>query len=659
MWAHQLARALALLVAVTSAIAIIGRSRLRVDVTSERLHTLTGETRRLLSEIPEDRPVFVQAYVSPTVPEEWVQTRTNVLGILREIDAIAGPRVEVVVEETEPYSDAAREAREKFGITARPIPSLASARAGFSDVFLGLAFTSGAEEQVIPFFDRGLPAEYEIVRSIRVVARTERKRIGVVNSELKVFGGLDFQTLRSTPAWSVVEELKKQYEVVQINAAAAITEKIDGLLVVLPSSLSQSEMDNVKDFITAGHPALLLVDPLPIVNIGLSPSEPPGANMNPFMRQGQPPPTPKGNVRQLLSDLGVRWDPARVIWDTYNPHPDLAHLPPEVVFLGKGNQNPETFAPGHPASASLQELVLLYPGEIDKAEGSSYEFAPLLRTGAASGSFSYFQLVQRSFFGTQLNRNLPHRPGDKTYIVAAQVRSPQVAATPAASSSSESDGDDAEKKEDAGDAQKASVNVIVVADVDFISEQFFEIRKIGPGTLNFDNVSFFLNAMDALVGDESFVTLRNRRVKHRTLARVEEQTRSYIQQRTKEEEEAEEEAKKALEEAQKRLNAKVQEIRDRSDLDAQAQQIMARNVQEVENRRFEVLKSNIEAAKEAKIEASKESMESQIRRIQGGIRTLAVLLPPIPVFVLGVMVFLRRQSRERAGAAAARRLRSS
>ncbi len=635
---HQWVRMVSLVIAIISVNVILGRLHWRLDVTAEKLHTLSAETKRLLSEIPEDRPVFIHAYISKEVPEPFVQTRQNLISFLREIDAVAGNRVEVAIHDTEPYSKEAIEAREKFGITPQEVFNPGSARASVAQIFMGVAFTCGAEEQVIPFMDRGLPVEYELIRSIRVVARTGRKKIGVVRTAAQLFGGFDFQTFQSQPEWPVVQELKKQYEVVQISADQPIKEELDGLLVALPSSMPQEELDNLKDYIEQGHPALILVDPLPLFKPALSPSERAGADRNPFMRNQGPPPKPKGDIEAFLRELGVNWNKRQIVWDTYNPHPDFATLPPEFVFIGQGNGNPEAINPEDRVTSGLQELVFLYPGYLQPSASKDYEFTPLVKTGFVSASLPYSRLIRRSFFGFQLaGRGVPHIPNDLDYVIAARIN-----------------GDTVTK--DTTETQK-KVNVIVVADLDFISQQFFEIRKRGFQNLNFDNIPFFLNCMDVLVGDESFIELRKRRVKHRTLTRVEAQTQKFVEQRTKEEQDAEAEARRALEEARKRLNEKVAEVRRRPDLDAQTKEIMARNLQEVENRRFEALKKNIEAEKEAKILRSKEHMEAQIRRIQNTIKTFAVLLPPVPVFLMGVFIFIRRRRREKEGAAAVRRLR--
>ncbi len=671
MWLHHSVRGVAIGVALISLGVLVARpSVLRVDVTAEQLHSLSAETQRLLDELPPDRPVFIQAFVSPNVPEPFVQARSNLISTLEEIDVLGGPRVEVRIADTEPFTDAAREARETFGILPRPVRNVSTARSEVEQVFLGVAFTCGAEEQVISFFDVGLPAEYEIMRSIRVVARTERKRIGVVTTMANLFGGMNFQQNQFAPQWSVVGELRKQYDVVEISPEQPITQDVDALLVPLPSSLQTDEQGFVGDYIRSGKPAMILVDPLPAVNPSLSPTEWVGEG-NPFTYPpGQPRPGPRGNVRQWLMDFGVDWEPTRIVWDSYNPHPELAHMPEDVVFLGAGNENPDTFSGDNPMTTQLQELVFLYPGYLQAAAGVDYEFEPLLRSGAASGTNGYFALVRASFFGPQMNPDPPRDADAEQHIVAARVRSAGSGSAPREpSDGDDGDTDDAEPADGAdGDTDDAeaplaldaetsgAVDIIVVADLDFVGEQFFQIRQQAPGGLNFDNVTFFLNAMDTLMGDDSFIDLRSRRARHRTLEVVEAQTAEFIEQRTADEQQAEADAEAALTEAQARLNERVEELRARTDIDAQTKQIMVRNLEEVENRRLEVLSTNINTEKDATIQESRETMEAQIRQIQTSIKTFAILLPPVPVVALGIWTFGRRRRREREGAAAAQRL---
>ena len=49
---------------------------------------------------------------------------------------------------------------------------------------MGAAFTSGLDKVVIPFIDKGIPIEYELVRSICTVAQQERKKLGILKTDV-------------------------------------------------------------------------------------------------------------------------------------------------------------------------------------------------------------------------------------------------------------------------------------------------------------------------------------------------------------------------------------------------------------------------------------------------------------------------------------------
>ncbi len=195
--------------------------------------------------------------------------------------------------------------------------------------------------------------------------------------------------------------------------------------------------------------------------------------------------------------------------------------------------------------------------------------------------------------------------------------------------------------------------MILIADLDLISDNFFELRKRpteGLDFLDFDNVTFVLNCVDTLVGEDSFIALRKRRPQHRTLLAVESQSRKYIETAQEQAKTAEDEAQEQLEEAQKRLDKKVEDVRARKDMDERTKEIMLANLQDVENRRLEVTKATIEDQKRQEIAESRAVKEQAIQRIHSRIKALAILLPPLPALILGCLVFGIRAGRENVGA---------
>src|SRR5690606_32639168 len=158
--------------------------------------------------------------------------------------------------------------------------------------------------------------------------------------------------------------LQQQYEVVQVSPDSEIVENVDALLVPMASSLTQTQLDNLIEFVEAGTPTLILDDPFPYLNPQLAAREPKAnPNMNPFMGR-QPPPTPKGNLQDLLKVLNIEFDTGSVVWQAYNPHPQFKDLPPEYVFIDPHVGDEGGFNTENAITSGLQEVVAIYPGGV-------------------------------------------------------------------------------------------------------------------------------------------------------------------------------------------------------------------------------------------------------------------------------------------------------
>jgi ABC-2 type transport system permease protein len=353
------------------------------------------------------------------------------------------------------------------------------------------------------------------------------------------------------------------------------------------------------------------------------PKEQPGG-----MFGGGQPPEPKGDLTALLELLGIEWPVTDIVWNPYNPHPKFTELPPEYVFVTPSSGASDAFNPEDPITSGLQELIVLFGGYVRPRAGGGPEFTPLLRTNEDGGIVRFDSLTAPGFFGVSIDPDRAvHLATNQDYTLAARI---------------EGEGE--------GEGGSAGVNAIVVMDLDLISDGFFQLRQVGSDEFEFDNVTFVLNCVDSLVGDDSFIDLRKERRRHRTLARLEQFDRAYEADRLEQEAEAEAEADEQLEAARTRMDEKIDRIDSNDELDDRTKQVMLAQVREVEQRRLTVAEANIEDAKRRKIEDSFAAKEQQIRAIRGQVRLAAAVVPAVPALMLGIIVAVIRSRRENQGA---------
>lgn len=734
-WVHGALRWAFIAATLIAANVMVGRSRAGLDSTAEKLHTLAPETRNVLANIPEDRTVFVHAYVSPEVPKEFVELKATLLAYLRQYAALSNGRLQVAIYEVEKHQPAAREALENYGITARP--SKTDAESDSKDIYLGLAFVSGAQEVVIPFFHRNLAVEYELTRAVRVVTQKVRRTVGILATDLQMMGGWDMNTFQRIPEWQIVKELQRQYNVVRVSPDEAYPDDLDVLIAPSPSSLSQPQMDKLAAYLKSPPPALapaeaalglcdeckkktkdaqrrfgriaisktvfdglcqldknnlkphvrknrsvlIFEDPMPLWHQEVAPwrpKAPPGGRMSMY----QPPPEPKGDLAKFLQLFHLKLDKEAVVWQRFDPHRGLHDFDIHyLVFAHRLSGANPAFNESESVSSGLQEMLFLLPGHF-RSDGGG-EVIPLIRVNPRSGTVGARKV--RFDSPPVFDVGVEGEDTDDGYRVT-QVLSDSVAEKAGLKSGDvivECDGESIQTREDFEELtefekknsvalklkdgraltlsapkseefvlavrSKGEIDAIAIADVDLIEDPFF-LQREGRWfykEIEFDNIGFVLNCVDALAGDEAIVSLRKRRAKHRTLERIESRAAEFEKLRQEEEEKAHRDARKTLRDAKRKFRAQIKEVRDKTDVDENSKRQELAALEESTNRKLEQTTKEIEDRKKRDIEESRARRDREIEAIKTNMRWIAVMTPPIPALLLAALVFFLRVTRER------------
>ncbi len=681
--AHVVSVAFGLLLAIN-----VGRlaylNNVDTDVSSEGLSSISATSAEVIRKV--EHPVTIHAFISTNLPDDLLLKGKEVTDKLFALARSSGGKVEVKLLRPDNALDAAGlRATNEFGL--KPTRAIVDSVSGRKpqDVFLCAAVVSGSRSQSIAAFDPGLSVEYELVRAVRTVGSAKRPVIGVGTTDLKITADFDFQSGQMRPAWELIEELKKQYEVREVSFDADVPEEVQVLIVPLPSSLTQPQVEKLHDYVWSGRPALLLDDPLPaFTSPMLAPSQPKRPASNPMMMQQQQPPEQKADMGPFYRALGLDFNLNSVLWSDYNPsHQFRGTMPPAIVWLLRDQQSIESST----ITTGIDSVVLPFPGSISIAEGKpeSLTVTPLLRPALTAkwGRHPFSEYFKNDQFG-QLRQNQPKRflegAANLRPALAVEVTGVMPSAYPkpdpngkpadklaAPAADSEKKDDPAKVAEPAtrtGVPSAKPIRVIVVADTDFVANGIFELYRNAGNQLgrdemavlrNLRNVQFMANAVDALAADQDFLSLRNRRPLARPLTLIDEVKVQTDNVRREQLESASNTAELELKKAQDEFTKATERIDALTDLDENAKEQLKVDVVREANRKLQKSMTDINYAKDVTIRNADIIQDQTIHRRLLQVKWFAVGIPACVMLILVLAVASLRLRSERSHIPASRK----
>ena len=482
-------------------------SSARIDLTENKLYTLTLGTRDLIAEI--DEPIKFRFFFSQRASEDLTALRAyarRVQELLEEYQALAGGSINLEIIDPEPFSEE-EDLAAQFGLQSVPVNNAGD------ELYFGLVGTNSVDDQlIISFFqpDKEEFLEYDISRIIHQLNSSRKPKVGLLSS-LKIQGDIDTSTFQTTPAWVVIDQLTQQYEVVDVAMdATELPRDMQLLIIVHPKSLSDATLFAIDQFAMAGGRVLLFVDPLAEME-----RRPPGAM-----------PTEPASDFSLLSNWGMQLRADTVLADSAAALNVGGSNGQSVRHLGILGLSAENFNSDDVSLASLESINVTTSGILDMVGRPESRIDILIQSSenAMPMASTEFQSLTDP---EQLLKTFV--PTGKRYTIAARISGKAVTAYPGGvdvetvpEAEVEVEGQGQGQVESTRDTQlhqavltaTDKLNVIVVADTDILTDRlwvqvqnFFGQTIASPWAINGD---FVLNSVDNLLGGSELISIRSR-----------------------------------------------------------------------------------------------------------------------------------------------------
>jgi len=304
---------LALLAVLLIAVLVLANVLLRgirLDLTENRLFTLSAGSRQVLAEIPE--PINLYFYYSDRGSANLPMLRNysvRVRELLEEMTQKSHGKIRLSIIDPPAFSE------EEDRATALGVQAVPLGAAG-ENVYFGLAGTNATDGQsVIPFFqpDKEAFLEYDVVKLIHSLAVNQKPVVGVITS-LNMAGGFDAASRSTTEGWAVYQELGDIFDLRLLNPEVTkeLPADMQALLLVHPKALSDDLQYAIDQFVLRGGRLAVFVDPIAETDTSGNDPENPQAQM--FASKSS-------DLKKLFAAWGVEYDPGKIVLDAGNALP--------------------------------------------------------------------------------------------------------------------------------------------------------------------------------------------------------------------------------------------------------------------------------------------------------------------------------------------------
>lgn len=495
---------------------LVTAARTRVDLTAEKLYTLSPGTKAILAKL--DTKVKVRFYCTRGEHEMPVFLKTyaqRVEDLLGEYKQYAKGNIEIEKLNPRPDSDA-EDSANIDGVEGQMTQT-------GEKIYLGIAVSCLDQKVALPFLspEREKYLEYDLSRAISRAGSSSKVTVGVMTA-LPAFGQqmnpmMMRQGMQGQPAWVFVSELKRDFEVKQVEMTAEqIDSDIKVLIVAHPKDITEKAQYAIDQFLMRGGKLIAYLDPVSVIDARQNPGNP--------MMPSQP---TSSSLDRLLKAWGVEMDKSKVVADmnflTRMMRGNRPESAPAVLSI-----NPQGINKDDVITAQIDNILMPFAGSFTGSPVEGLKKTVLVQSTEASQMVEGF-LAQLS--GEQIAKEF--KSDNKKRELAIRLTGKFKTAFPDGKPADPADKKDVdgkdkkdEKKPDSLKESAGETAVILVADADMLFDQFcvqiqemFGQRIVIPRN---GNLTLLQNFVEQLSGDSNLIGTRSRATLNRPFTLVRE-----------------------------------------------------------------------------------------------------------------------------------------